>query len=66
MKMKSFGLIETKLFNFHRIFKNGGQGGFERISGSATGFTRLVVYPLHHSNSCIFKCSSESNALDLV
>ena len=24
-------LIETKLFHFHRIFKNGGQGlGFER------------------------------------
>ena len=26
--MKSFGLIdETKLFHFHRIFKNGGGGG---------------------------------------
>ena len=23
MKMKSFGLTETKLFHFHRIFKNG-------------------------------------------
>ena len=27
MKMKQFGLTETKLFHFHRIFKNGGQGG---------------------------------------
>ena len=27
MKMKLFGLIETKLFHFHRLFKNGGQGG---------------------------------------
>ena len=24
MKMKQFGLTETKLFHFHRIFKNGG------------------------------------------
>ena len=39
MKMKEFGLIETKLFHFHRIFKNWGQGGwgFEQTpSGSAT------------------------------
>ena len=27
MKMKSFGVTETKLFHFHRIFKNGGGGG---------------------------------------
>ena len=27
MKMKLFGLIETKLFHFHRILKNGGLGG---------------------------------------
>ena len=27
MKMKLFGLIKTKLFHFHRIFKNGRQGG---------------------------------------
>ena len=27
MKMKSFGLTESKLFHFHRIFKNVGQGG---------------------------------------
>ena len=27
MKMKKFGLIETKLFHFYRIFKNWGQGG---------------------------------------
>ena len=25
--MKSFGLTKTKLFHFHRIFKNGGWGG---------------------------------------
>ena len=30
--MKSFGLTETKLFHFHRIFKNGGGGGFESLS----------------------------------
>ena len=27
MKMEKNGLIETKLFHFHRMFKNGGQGG---------------------------------------
>ena len=27
MKIKSFGRTETKLFNFQRIFKNGGGGG---------------------------------------
>ena len=27
MKMKYFGLTETKLFNFHKIFKNGRRGG---------------------------------------
>ena len=27
MKMKYFGLTETKLFYFHGIFKNGGRGG---------------------------------------
>ena len=32
MKMK-FGLSETKLFHFHRIFKNGGEGG----GGSSAG-----------------------------
>ena len=26
--MKSFGVTETKLFHFHRIFKNGGGGGW--------------------------------------
>ena len=40
MKMEIFGLIETKLFHFHRIFKNRGQGGgssepHEPPSGSA-------------------------------
>ena len=25
--MKQFGFIKTKLFHFHRIFKNGGRGG---------------------------------------
>ena len=27
MKMKQFGLTETKLFHFHRIFKKQGRGG---------------------------------------
>ena len=27
MKMKQFGLAETKLFHFQRIFKNGRHGG---------------------------------------
>ena len=27
MKMKYFGLTETKSLHFHRIFKNGGRGG---------------------------------------
>ena len=27
MKIKKIGLIETKLFHFHRIFKNEGQVG---------------------------------------
>ena len=32
MKIKINGRIETKLFHFYRIFKNGGQrGGFERF-----------------------------------
>ena len=30
VKMKSFGLTDTKLFHFHRIFKNRGQGGVFR------------------------------------
>ena len=32
MKMKYFGLTETKLFNFHRIFKYGGGGGGQGAS----------------------------------
>ena len=33
MKMKYFGLTETKLFHFHRMLKKGagGGGGFERM-----------------------------------
>ena len=27
MKMKQFGLTDTKLFHFHRIFKTGGREG---------------------------------------
>ena len=30
--MKYFGLAETKLFHFHRIFKNGDRGGEEGSS----------------------------------
>ena len=29
MKMKQFGLTETKLFHFHRILKTGGGEGFQ-------------------------------------
>ena len=33
MKMNMFGLIETKLFHFHRIFKNGsGEQGLVRAN----------------------------------
>ena len=48
MKIKKFGLIETKLVHFHRIFKNGwwGQGGgFERIPGPPVGSaTELLCF----------------------
>ena len=30
MKMKQFGLTETKLFHFHKIFKNKGREGGSR------------------------------------
>ena len=34
MKMKQFGLSETKLFHFHRIFKIGGrEGGSSELPG---------------------------------
>ena len=50
MKMNKFSLIETKLFNFHKIFKNGGQGGGggveQTASGSATGLS-LCCAPMH-------------------
>ena len=36
MKMKKFGLTETKLFHFHTIFKNGGCGG--GLGGCGGGF----------------------------
>ena len=46
MKMKYFGLTETKLFHFHKILKNGGQGGgFICIKGVGVGFTDLI-YPM--------------------
>ena len=35
--MKSFGVTETKLFHFHRIFKNGGGVG----EGAGRGFDRV-------------------------
>ena len=41
MKMIQFGLIETKLFHFHRIFKKGGGGG-----GQGGRFTPLDL-PLY-------------------
>ena len=37
MKMKSFGVTETKLFHFHRIFKNGGGVG----EGAGRGFKKV-------------------------
>ena len=56
MKMKKIGLIETKIFHFHMMFKNGGQGGGssdppEPPSGSATGMHtgHRVIIKLFHS-----------------
>ena len=43
--MKSFDLIETKLFHFHRIFKNGGRGGgFERTLWTPSGSTTAYLF----------------------
>ena len=39
--MKSFGVTETKLFHFHRIFKNGGGGGGVRWEGAGRGLDRV-------------------------
>ena len=55
MKMKLFGLTETKLFHLHKIFQNGGWGGGVQEnhlnpSGSATklrGVKKLTVWFLH-------------------
>ena len=45
MRMKQFGLPETKLFPFNRIFKNGGGGGGlkQTPSGSATDYTLIFL-----------------------
>ena len=47
MKMKQFGLSETKFYHFHRIFKNGGGGGGGggegvRSGSSTTGNTSVI------------------------
>ena len=50
MKMKSFGLTETKLFHFHWIFKNKGadrEGGKQTPSGSATASPVGYSYALN-------------------
>ena len=48
MNMKQFGLIETKLFHFHRISKNRAQGG--------DGVSVLPEPPFDPSLSYILKC----------
>ena len=57
MKMK--GPIETKLFYFHRLSKNGGHGGGSRTpwtqTGSATAlymFANAQIFWLHHTWAC--------------
>ena len=47
MKMKLFGLTETKLFHFHRIFKNGTGGGGE--VGSSEPPEPPLDPPLEHT-----------------
>ena len=45
MKMKAFGLTETKLFHFHMIFKNRGKGvGLPLISSGSSLFVKVSVY----------------------
>ena len=44
MKMKSFGLTETKLFHFHRIFKEGG--------GEGGGGVQANPIRIRHCNPC--------------
>ena len=46
MKMKKFGLIETKLFVFHRIFKNGRGGGGGGGGGGGAGRGLNPLNPL--------------------
>ena len=55
MRIKGFGLAKTKLFNFHRIFKNG-WGVQANPSGSAIGFV-LSNWP---QRTCITNEGSES------
>ena len=43
--MKSFGLTETKLYHFHRIFKNRGRGGgFKQTSYGSTTRIKITNY----------------------
>ena len=43
MKMKYFGLTDTKLFHFHRILKKGAGGGGVRANANAQTFLRLCL-----------------------
>ena len=42
-RIQDFWITETKLFYFHRTFKNGEQGGGLSNSGSATVFQTMVI-----------------------
>ena len=52
MEMKFFGLIETKLFNFIRIFINGGGGGGGVGGGSIGPPEPRLDPPLLYVVSC--------------
>ena len=49
MKMKQFGLDETKLLNFHSIFQNVGRGGGSSEPPDRTPGSIRLDPPLHGS-----------------
>ena len=57
MKKKELGLIETKLFHFHRIFKTGGGEGVQVNSLKPSGFEPYLVAKsedrLSHENAVL-------------
>ena len=55
MKMRQFGLTETKLFHFHRLFKNGGGGGG---AGTKVRTNPLNLLWIRHCNPtrCVSMC----------